>query len=433
MKVGFIGNRDQEYFGVVRNLRRCGFDAHLFLLEDEPLADHPSQLAIDRSYQAFTHSLPWGTPMRLTRTPRSAIATPIQRVLGRGPIFARGAAPAFLARAGIPIFAVAPFGDDVSEFARIRAVVPRRGAWLTPVALPHYQRRGLRHAAWLMGPQTLRSDALYTNAKCTGQRVHTALPTLDESLLGRGRIHGFFERSNWFSDLCAIRNKSDIFVLCADASQGDATRTVLAGFARLVRSLEQARSSSLRLPTRHASPATLVVSGHGNVNQPLAQLARDLGIAASIEWFPPLAPKDLLVACSFADSVVAARPESFFSGARACLYAFAAEAPLFLVAPCNRSSGPLASFESAAPADNAHADAVNAPAIEATDAESLARSLCRLLVDREGFEGRELAAQGHAWVREAVIAQPTRELVERLQAEGMRVGATGRDSRHHAP
>lgn len=112
LKIGLLGNANNNFSSICRYLRDRGVDAELLLFNDEHPHFHPSYDCHDNSYLSFTKQLSWGDLLSYMRGDWEQVETdlePYDVIIGCGP------APAFVHRIGRRLDVFVPYGGDVKD------------------------------------------------------------------------------------------------------------------------------------------------------------------------------------------------------------------------------------------------------------------------------------------------------------------------------
>ncbi len=305
MRIGCIGNMNNNFFSLVRFLRDLGADADLLLLETEQEHFHPSADTFDRTYQQFTRGVSWGNYARFLRVPAEEIA----RSVGRYDVLIGcGTVPGFLQKIGRALDVVVPYGDDIWDLPNVRLVDPR---WQIPrVVFSRAQRKGLRDARFLhMGLTNPAGEKMIDQIGRGGERLTFAVPMVYTTLFNPETVRDHVSSSQWYREFRRIRDEHD-FVLfhharhAWDPARGSweykGTDKLLRGFADFARIHPTAR-------------VAMVSCEYGRDVARSRQLAEELGISDRIHWFPRMARKEIMVGMALADMGTGEFGHSYFS------------------------------------------------------------------------------------------------------------------------
>lgn len=311
MRIGCIGNMNNNMFAIVRLLRDRGLDAHLLPLDHELDHFHPSADAFDLEYQRYTRPLSWGAYPGFLRTPASRIAAELS---GFDALIGCGSAPAFLWKAGRALDIFVPYGDDVYDFPNPRVVNPR---WqLQRVAFSRAQRAGIRAAAYMhMVYTNPESERIIERTGRRGPRLLLDVPMVYAPLYDPDGLRRYYDRSHWYHQFRRIRQEHELVVFSharhhwfdGQIDREGYEKINYKGNDRLIRGFAQFVTQS------PGTRAALVTCEYGPSVLRSKALAHDLGVADRVFWFPRMLRKDIMIGLAHADFGAGEFGTSFFT------------------------------------------------------------------------------------------------------------------------
>jgi glycosyltransferase involved in cell wall biosynthesis len=293
MKVGLLGNMNNNFFAVARYLRDWGVDADVLLFDDEFEHFHPSADSYDLSYASFCRQLTWGSPARFRETAPKRIKAdlaPYDVLVGCG------FSPAYCHRVGRALDIFAPYGGDIAYGTSYRLVRPQRihSVWRAV----HEQRKALPEVKVVnMGYSISSFEEPYRRYRGNSERWYEIMPMVYERMYRPESLAENGSRTRWFEQFKRIRANVKVMLFGhARHEWGRRARHddhkgndhLLRGFA------------AFRKRNPHVS-AGLVQMEYGSTVRDSKALIRDLGIAKDVYWFPRMPRKDLMAGLALAD------------------------------------------------------------------------------------------------------------------------------------
>ena len=183
MKIGILGNQNNNHFVLTRYLRSQGFNAYLCLLDNEDDFYHPQNDTYTSDYKEYTHHFNWGNYHRFLMTDKELVLKDLSQF---DFLIGVGTAPAFVNYVGLKLDVLIPCGGDLSTFpflsklintqrllsvfqrvkkkksgARIKANLPTSKAVRNPISLLNnyyqftkHQRIGIENSGTILFDKT---------------------------------------------------------------------------------------------------------------------------------------------------------------------------------------------------------------------------------------------------------------------------------------
>ena len=297
MKVGLLGNMNNNGFSTAQYLRDRGVDAEALLFDGEPDHFHPSADCYDDSYTSFCRQLSWGNPAHWGRTSADTIRRELESY---DVIVGCGFAPAYCRRGGRSLDVFVPFGGDLYYCTRYRPTYPSRlvGTWRAVYG----QRLAIPNCSIIHMDMT---NSIYEDrwAECRGasERWYHGIPNPYTGVYNPESVGRVAERTRWHSEFAKIRQRSDLLLFSHVRHVWGGTRVYpdLKGTDRLLRgvALFKKQNPSVRV--------SLVTFEYGTRVQESKALVAELGLEDSVYWFPKTLRKDLMCGVLFADIICA--------------------------------------------------------------------------------------------------------------------------------
>ncbi|WP_186539357.1 glycosyltransferase [Synechococcus sp. BIOS-E4-1] len=373
LRIAFLSNMNNNHFALARYLRDEGFDCELLLFTDEQDHFHPKCDTFTLEFMTWIKRISWGSERQLlTINPKV-----IQADLDKYDVFIGcGLAPAFLCKAGLLLDIMIPYGNDIWSETMYRFALPHYIA--KSISSTYFQRKGLSQSK-------IVNCAL--GAGIYGSRIRKLC---SNSLFWKFDIPMVYHRqyadpvvnggSHWISEFEAVRNNADLMVVAHGRHVwGNASDPNVKGNNLLIKAwhLFCQRNPSIK--------AKLVFIEYGQNVTESKQYVTDLGLNASVKWFPQMFRKDIMPALLMADIVAAEFVHSWIGGG-VIFEALVAGKPLLMHSIEHEKSTTM---------DNLY------PIYNAKTPVQIAARLQEYVENKE--RGKEIGLQGQYWYKKYVV------------------------------
>jgi len=293
MRVACLGNMNNNGFALMRYLRDRGVDAELLLFNGEVAHFLPENDSFDADRPEYVHPLAWGD-IQSFATPAARLReslAPYDALCGSGN------SPAFVHKAGRRLDVFMPFGGDIFFTPFLRYVRPSRYLPRN-ISLALHQMRGIRAAANLfLCPTDDEYERHVAGVRYAGPRTYAMLPTVYTPVYNPEAVRQHLDTCVHFPRFKAIREQHKLMVFhhtrhmwtatdgCCHTKGND---ILVRGFARF-------------LAQRPEADAVLVMFEYGADHAATRRLTEELGVAASVEWFPVIPRKEIMAGLSLCD------------------------------------------------------------------------------------------------------------------------------------
>jgi len=295
MKVGFLGNMNNNAFVLVRYLRDAGIDATFLMYPNEAAHFQPAADTFSLDFRAFGRKIDWGVSTSFLATSARAVRDTVDEF---DILVGCGLAPAFLEKIGRPLDVFMPYGDDIWTEVSYRLVNPRH---LLPVwSAVHHQRRGIPKSKVF---HMVATNALYERQweryGGAAERWTEPLPLVHLPTYDPATRDVWTTQTHWKHVFRQIRDRNELVVfyharhLWADKSDklnNKGTDIFLEGW------------KMFRQQFPNVS-ATVVTFEYGRDVSHSKRLIEDLGISDSVTWLPLMSRKDIMAGLVDADIV----------------------------------------------------------------------------------------------------------------------------------
>lgn len=388
MKIGILGNMNNNSNNLVQYLRAAGADAHLLLYENEDKhfvpdadeimpTDYPKKTLTWGSYQKFMN------PM-IGRQVREDIA-PFDLLIGTR------LAPAYIARfAARPLDGFMPTGGDIWTVPHFSGYRPKN--LLKWAFLSRAQRKGIRDSRRIFMDKTNPVvEELVTPLFDPERRIEAGVPTIYapayqgeawERRLAHSRMKARFDAIRENADVFLVHHVKHLWqphsVAAFDPYQAKGNDRILSGLAQIRR-----MHPGLRIK--------VLMCEYGPDVAATKALAEALGVADMIAWIPLSPRREIMVAISLADAVIGEIARSWLT------YGTVMEAMV--------QGKPVIHNRD----DSFFAPRRLYPMYHASTAEDVAASI--LQIAREPAEAATIGAAAKAWYDEETIAPVINEIL----------------------
>lgn len=304
MKIGLIGNMNNNHFAMARYLRDRGFDATVLLTDHEYPNFHPSADCIDGSYGRLCRQLAWGSAQSLRQVGSQQMAEDLRDF---EVLVGCGLAPACCERAGRRLDVFIPYGGDLWEATMFRPCRPRNLVISWGAALA--QRRGIAKVPVVHMSPVIMYERRLARLAPRSERWREGLPMVYHPMYEPGRMDSLLEATPHAKRFQAVRSNCDLMLFSSvrHAWRLHPNNPNAKGTDRLLRALALVRSR------RPGLRACLVTMEYGQDVAATKDLAVELGIADMLEWFPTMARRELMAGLLLSDAACAEFETSYDS------------------------------------------------------------------------------------------------------------------------
>lgn len=303
-KIVLIGNMNNNLSSLYRYLIDDGYDADLFLLENEPVHFHPSSDSFNEIFQkGYPKTLNWGNPLNIL----SFKVKDIVEVLSNyNFIICCGSSAAFIAKAKIKIDIFLPYGSDIYslpfiQFAKNPIIFFKR------IVFAFYQRKGIENARMVIcEKQADKVEKKIQKLNIGQRRIRKSIPIIHLP------TYADFERKaegnlKYYSEYKKLREKYDLLVFHPvrhswknpiDPLETKGNNFLFEGFAKF----------KLLYPS---IKACIITFEYGAEVVDSKSLSYQLGIAKDVYWFPLQSRKEIMGGIYQSDIVVGELKDSF--------------------------------------------------------------------------------------------------------------------------
>lgn len=320
MKIACISNSNHNFFSLVRILRKLGYDAHLFLL-NEP--DHflPHNDSFDFSYREYTHQLNW---QRIGFYDENIKHQVRQDMDGFDFICASQWAPAFLSKAGIRLDLFVTVGVDLYSYPfppkeeplprsirvinKVNKILGRGPDDIPEGERPHsHQMNAIRYAKLAWTGSTKFYNILKDKIRFEGEILDVIFPLVVPEVYSPDTIAKRYHSSHWYDEVKGFTERFAISVFshCRHIWVGQ-KQTDFKGNDKLIHGIAKAIADGRDIG--------LVLLEYGDHVQESKNLIKELQIESRVLWLPLSPRKELMVAMSLCDITCGEFEISWFVG-----------------------------------------------------------------------------------------------------------------------
>jgi len=291
MKVGFIGNMNNNHFVMVRYLRDSGIDAHLLLTDTEQ--DHflPKADTFSLKYLEYTHQLEWGSAIKYLKTRVQKLQEDLRSY---DVIMGCGYAPAYCRKAGRNLDIFCPYGEDIWGMTKFKLHSPQilASVW----AATFSQRRAISQSRVIHMAKCGIFEGQIKKLAPNTLRWFEGFPLVyipEYENLCEAQGHS----THWREQFDEIRGQSDLLLFSSvrhtwEVSSSDPNAK---GTDKLLRGIKLFKT---RFPDVRIK---LITMEYGRDVDSTKSLADALGLGEVLVWFPQMYRKDLMVGLTVSD------------------------------------------------------------------------------------------------------------------------------------
>lgn len=304
MRVGLIGNMNNNFFGLTRYLRDMGYDAELLYPNDH---DHflPRADTFVTDYQSYCRELNWDQNAfyRTSDAAIEAVLAPFDRTI------TSYFAVAFLNKVGRKTDIYVPHGSDIYKYAFLRgAFTPYEKARKTLDRLlrkdrhfdmyrgtiARHLKEGIQNASYIIFAETNAEIEAKYDALCVkGTRLKFSIPFFYAPDYDPACMPRYYEQSRWYPAFKALREAYDVMVF--HHARHTWKTLGIKGNDNLIRGFAEFTK------TRRDLRACLVMMEYGSDVDASKALVEELGIADDVKWFPTMYRRELMIGLHLAD------------------------------------------------------------------------------------------------------------------------------------
>jgi hypothetical protein len=305
MKIALIGNMNNNFSAFCRYLRDEGFDAQLFLLDNEQSHFLPETDDYSNDWEEYTHKLSWGSPKSFNKLVFREINTQFKRFdlcIGCGYV------PAFFNRSKLELDVFIPYGSDLYQLPFFNLVKPKN--IFKHYLLSKYQKKGiLKSAVIMMAPTGGSLEKILKKIRYVGKVEQCGVPMVYFPQYYSSFFDQYAYNSEIGKKILELKKTGETIIFHnsrhswknpADKYSQKANNYLFEAFALF---LKENIDAKFRIITFEYGP---------DVSESKA-LIRDLRIEKQVSWIPLSARKDVMVAMKYSDAVVGELFLSYFS------------------------------------------------------------------------------------------------------------------------
>ena len=305
MRVGLIGNMNNNHFVLARYLRDEGIDAHLVLASNEFSHFHPSADSFDSDYLDFTREVTWGSQIDLRTVDPNLIRQDLSEF---DILIGCGFSPGFCQKSGRSLDVFVPYGSDLYEATRYSKMPHRFIRHFKSVSL---QRKGIANSKVISMPlcSSLYESALDQFASAS-QRWRNSIPLVYGPAYSKEKLDQNALSSQWKTHFDELRSESDFLVFMSGRHvwKCSTKNPNHKGNDLFIRGWSEFGS---RNPSAHIR---LVMFEYGPDFRHTKDLAKQLNIDHTISWIPVVPRKEIMMGLKCADLACGDFTHSWIAG-----------------------------------------------------------------------------------------------------------------------
>lgn len=302
-KIALIGNSNNNFFSLTRFLKDKGYEADLFLCNNELSHFHPSNDTYSLDFMQYTFRLPFGNlywfldEIEMLQKNKHIM----QKFSNYDVIFACGSSMAYLKAFDIKVDFFVPYGMDLVKYPFfVPSANPNHREHLDSFCA--FQKQAILDCDCILSTEDIYGVKSYCEAilkiDCKNKvKTFKTFPYIYDKIYRQGVIEKFYHRSYWADEFLSFRKKSEFIIFhharhtwksCHGQVADKQNDKVFKAFAHLVPKIQ------------HLNPKILTFE-YGDDYLETKKLNRELGIEKYVKWLPLMARKDLMVGLHCAD------------------------------------------------------------------------------------------------------------------------------------
>ena len=302
LRIGLLGNMNNNHFALGRYLRDEGYDCHLLLFNNEQEWFLPKCDSYDLAYNNWVRQLEWGVINDIRRTKSYIIH---KELVEFDFIIGLGYAPAFLNIINRKLDVMNPYGWDIFYAPKFRLVSPRYIQ--SHLRSTMHQRVGLRNS------KVVNHDSehgLYANI------IKKLAPNSEFNVVPNPIVYSpqydnaqDLKKSHWWEEFRKIRSEVDFMVIAHSRHVwGHPSQPSVKGNDIFL------KGWSIFCEKNPDLKKCLILCEYGTSVSQSKKFISELGTQESIKWFPKMFRKDLMPGLLMADLVAAEFVHSWVGG-----------------------------------------------------------------------------------------------------------------------
>ncbi|MCO7223796.1 glycosyltransferase [Pleionea sp. CnH1-48] len=304
-KIACIGNMNNNMFNIVRYLRLNGYDATLFLLEDEKEHFHPSKDSFCDSYKNYTVELPWGNAYKLNQFSPDEIRSAID---GYDFFIGCGTAAAYLNKAGIDMDIFVPYGSDFYSAPFFKLVHPKR--ILKRIVFSSLQSKGiLRAKCILIDSSNEIFEQPFKKLNYQGVRLNNGVPMIFFPEYSPEKISKYCGEMSSFKIMDELRSRKKLLIFHHSRHVWKSLSDPIS----VKRNDRLLRALSELVHKHHLKDIHLITLEYGEDVSSSKELIKELAIEEHVTWLPKMSRKELMAGIMKSDIVAGEFNMSWFS------------------------------------------------------------------------------------------------------------------------
>jgi len=305
MKIALIGNMNNNFSAFCRYLRDSGFDAQLFLLDNEQLHFLPEADNYSIDWIEYTHQLSWGSHKSFNKRTFHDINNTFKEFdlcIGCGYV------PAFFNKANLKLNIFIPYGADLYQLPFFNLVRPRN--LLKMYLMSTNQKKGiLKSSIIMMAPPVSWLEDIFQKIRYRGKVEYCGVPMVYYPQYSSAVFFNYASNLELGLKIQQFKNAGEVIFLhnsrhswknLPDRFSQKANNYLFEALAAFIKENPDAK---IRIVTFEYGPDVSASK----------LLIRDLKIEDYVTWFPLSARKDIMVAMSYCDAVVGELSYSYFT------------------------------------------------------------------------------------------------------------------------
>ena len=423
MKIGVLGNQNNNHSVLVRYLIDLGYDAKLALLNNEDKFYHPKSDMYDSGYELFTVHFNWGNYHEFLEVDKDKVFKDLSQfdfLIGVGTV------PAFANRVGVKLDIMIACSGDISTYPffwklinlrRLKSVfkrilrksntanvgLPSKNKMMNPLRLAYnyylfskFQRKGVEETGCLLFDKTNDSyEKIIHKLRGKKDRITNAPPMLYTKMYNKDNFDKNLNVINHvnYQKILELRKKNDFLVLqyCRQLWLNAPDWVVCKGNDKLIYGFKEFIQKYPDVKSH------LVLYNFGSDVTETKTLVKKLQLESYISWFEATSRKFVMPVISEVDVVVGELDNSWLT------YGVVLETLCMKIPLMHKRE------------DHLYSDNYNwlYPMIDAGSSEEVFNGLNKVFTDKNSLIAK--GEMGYKWLQEFCVERALTEIIKRVE------------------
>lgn len=395
-KIALLGNMNNNHNSVTRYLRDAGFDAQLFLYENEASHFLPSSDQYTDEYKAYIQKLSWGSYKKFVFLNKKKIQEDLKSF---DFIIGSRLAPAYLNKSGIVLDMAIPTGSDLYEFPFFQGYHPK--FLLKYFFVSQYQRKGFEECHHLIWDETNPEiEAKINKIQFQGKRLRSGIPMIYLPEYEQKNINKHLGTSKLYPTFKKIRKENDIVIF---HHVRHFWKNVPSNMPEHDKANDRLFYAVKQFKEKHPDIRIAIVTfNYGPDAEETKKLVVELNLTNNVHWIEKAPRKEIMIGIGLSDIVAGEFKNSYFT------YGTVLEAMTMKKTVLHNRKN-IEQYKKTY--DELYG------MIHAEYIEDIVDGL-ELYWQKKDYYDTEVAVQAHEWLKKYVIEKPVNYIIDAINDKG---------------